>query len=343
MTVSKTRLELNQRIIWVDYAKGIGIFLVVLGHVIRSFNKGSISNVPEFYSYIDQWIYAFHMPLFFFISGLFIERSASKNLNKFVVNKLQTIAYPYFVWSIVQEIIRHFAGIESENLGSLWKSIYQPILEFWFLYVLFLISLFYVLLRHLKVSIGLFFIISVLLYTVPILGINIGSWGVIYLVCSNLVYFALGALVQERNILFYLEKARPLFLIITSLLGFLIIAFASYFNLLKINYLTVFFAFIGIAASVFLAKYLEQFARSKFLKNWGFLSLQIYVAHTIFAALTRIILRKVFHINDLTINLFLGTLIGIYGPIILYNLCSKLNFDYAFVWPSSKEKKIKFN
>lgn len=46
----------NGRIAWVDIAKGLGIFLVVLGHTYR---KNPVQN----------WIYSFHMPLFFILSG----------------------------------------------------------------------------------------------------------------------------------------------------------------------------------------------------------------------------------------------------------------------------------
>lgn len=42
----------------IDIAKGVGIFLVVYGHTIKG---------TEFRTFL----YAFHMPLFFVISGLF--------------------------------------------------------------------------------------------------------------------------------------------------------------------------------------------------------------------------------------------------------------------------------
>lgn len=43
---------------WIDWAKTIGIFLVILGH-------GGLVNEN-----IRQVIYSFHMPLFFIISGI---------------------------------------------------------------------------------------------------------------------------------------------------------------------------------------------------------------------------------------------------------------------------------
>ena len=44
------------RLEWIDKAKGIGIILVILGHTICPPN-------------IKFWLYSFHMPLFFFLSG----------------------------------------------------------------------------------------------------------------------------------------------------------------------------------------------------------------------------------------------------------------------------------
>ena len=41
---------------WIDVLKGIGIILVVIGHVNT---KG----------FLVQWLYTFHMPLFFALSG----------------------------------------------------------------------------------------------------------------------------------------------------------------------------------------------------------------------------------------------------------------------------------
>ena len=50
---------MKQRIVLYDNAKGIGIILLIFGHLF------TYGNVPF------SLIFAFHMPLFFFISGLF--------------------------------------------------------------------------------------------------------------------------------------------------------------------------------------------------------------------------------------------------------------------------------
>nr|WP_276330832.1 acyltransferase family protein [Serratia inhibens] len=56
---------------WVDYAKGIGIILVVFDHVNRGLYSANIHLSESFYQLTDSVIYSFHIPLFFFLSGLF--------------------------------------------------------------------------------------------------------------------------------------------------------------------------------------------------------------------------------------------------------------------------------
>lgn len=50
--------QIKERIDWIDIAKGLGIILVVIGHM----------PIPSNVSY---WIFSFHMPLFFLVDGLF--------------------------------------------------------------------------------------------------------------------------------------------------------------------------------------------------------------------------------------------------------------------------------
>ncbi len=70
----------RNRIEWIDMAKGYGILLVILGH----FDIGTL-NVP---------ICSFHMPLFFFLSGLtFSLKSSAK---EFFQAKLKKLIVPYF-------------------------------------------------------------------------------------------------------------------------------------------------------------------------------------------------------------------------------------------------------
>lgn len=74
-----------ERIAWIDIAKGIGIILVVFGHV---------NFVSEIDYNIIRIIYMFHMPLFFFLSGYLYKKNT--DMKGLVKNKFQKLMIPYF-------------------------------------------------------------------------------------------------------------------------------------------------------------------------------------------------------------------------------------------------------
>src|SRR5690606_15822455 len=72
------RNVMQERNAWVDYAKAIGIILVVYGHVARGVFNAGLPMEESSYLLVDSIIYSFHMPLFFFLSGLFFYDSLMK-------------------------------------------------------------------------------------------------------------------------------------------------------------------------------------------------------------------------------------------------------------------------
>jgi fucose 4-O-acetylase-like acetyltransferase len=319
------------RIAWLDNAKSIGIFFVVLGHTLRGLLSSQILEPSPLLEGIDQWIYAFHMPLFFFISGLFAERLAVKPWRQVWFNRVQVIIYPYILWSVLQEILRTITGTRAEPIADLWRISYEPVMQFWFLYVLAIASLAYTLLRKCRVPIYGFFILGLLLYLAHWLGVNFGGWGVLYMVRINLLYFGLGALVTQTNWLSRLEELSPTQLVCGAAGGFGIIALAVGLGIAERLELVPILAAIGIFASCSLARWMDGLGDNglnRNLREWGILSLQIFVAHTIFSAIARVILQKL-HAPP-AIHILLGTAAGLYGSIFLYRICEKINFPYAF-------------
>lgn len=84
----------NSRIQWIDMAKGYGIVLVLLGHL----------HVNE----MMVWIYSFHMPLFFFLSGYLF--SVKSSFREFAAGKVRKLLVPYlalYIPAIVSELYFH--------------------------------------------------------------------------------------------------------------------------------------------------------------------------------------------------------------------------------------------
>lgn len=81
----------QKRLNYLDMAKGIGIFLVVLGH-IEYIQEGTM-----------KWIFSFHMPLFFVVGGiLFRLKEEEKRLPGVTLSrKVRGILTPYLSFSLV--------------------------------------------------------------------------------------------------------------------------------------------------------------------------------------------------------------------------------------------------
>lgn len=81
--------------------KGLGILLVVIGHVSENTS-------------INKWIYSFHMPEFFFISGCvcYISREKSDFLKK----KIRSLLVPYLIFSITT--FSYWATLERSIRGQ---------------------------------------------------------------------------------------------------------------------------------------------------------------------------------------------------------------------------------
>lgn len=324
--------SISQRVRWVDYAKGVGIFLVVLGHTLRGLVNHSILELSMPVRAIDEWIYAFHMPLFFFISGLFINRSASRPLRVFVVEKLKAIAYPYVLWSVLQSILQATMSSYTTNhvsLTSLWQIVYSPVMQFWFLYTLLVITLVYAITCKLHVSPLLFLVLSIFFYCSQEY-VSLGDWGVLYLVRRYAIYLALGAVVGNSRVISELPRLKTSLLIVAIFGGFLTVGAAVGFNFINQSLVIPVVAMFGIFATVALAILLEQLNVAGFLEQWGHLSLAIFVAHTIASSILRIGLQKLLGFEQPLAHLVLGIAVGIYAPIALAIICQRIGFQYMF-------------
>lgn len=72
----------------ISIAKGLLIILMVIGH----------SGCPET---LNHWIYLFHMPAFFFISGYLFKIKNTDNLRHYTAKKIKTLWWPFVKYSII--------------------------------------------------------------------------------------------------------------------------------------------------------------------------------------------------------------------------------------------------
>lgn len=329
---------------WVDYAKAIGIILVVFGHVNRGLHSSGINVSNLFFVNMDSIIYSFHMPLFFFLSGLFFVSSIEKSTKKnFILNKINTIFYPYVIWSLLQggtEVILSKYTNAKTNIIDVLSFPFHPRAQFWFLYALLMIFIFACIIYHHKLFIkALPFIILASLIGY-LFSNKIGTHLHVDYITKNIVFFFIGCLFN-----LYKDTIQNILSTSTSMLFLFLFIISQYlFHLhYKMNYTqTGIFTFWLAVVSIFLIINLSiklSDVNIYWLRNIGELSMVIYLMHILAGSGARIILSKVFHIDNWYVHITFGTLIGIVAPVVFYYITRKTSMILLFNSPYLKFTK----
>lgn len=330
---------MGSRAYWVDYAKAIGIILVVYGHVARGlYNAGLILN-EQVYSLIDSVIYSFHMPLFFFLSGLFFFDSFKKKKVKgLVLSKVDTVVYPYFLWSILQGIIEVFMSSVTNGNASfseLLKILWEPRAQFWFLYALFFIFLLSsIIFRFIRIKFVLIvFLLSVLLYVVcSYYSVDYIPWWV----SNNFVFFVLGVVFKYYSrFLKFDGKGYLIFLLVL----FFVVQYVfhcefEYFYTDK-GWFSLLVSVVSIFVVVVVSKALSK-RPNNFVLFIGASSMGVYLMHIMAGSGARILLVKYFSVSDVFVHAVTGVILGLSLPLLVVLVVKKYKIPLFFSAPISK-------
>ena len=338
---------MEQRNEWVDYAKAIGIVLVVYGHVARGVHSAGIVIPETFYEITDSIIYSFHMPLFFFLSGLFFKNSLTKRggLN-LTFSKIDTIFYPFVLWSILQGSIEVFlSNYTNGNLtfSEVFSFLWEPRGQFWFLYALFFIFILAIILSNtvnkiipdklLHYSALLIFGLSIVLYMNQ--SIFPGS-AIFRYVPDNFVFFIFGVVFS----LYYKEGYLSRFFQVGVISILFVLGQAVFHFVLNMNYgnkgvLSLLLGFISIIFVVALSQFASK-KPSKFIIYLGTASMAIYLMHILAGSGARVILKNFLNIDSYIIHLVIGFGVGILAPLLALFIINRLKIPYFFSAPISK-------
>lgn len=145
---------MNKHLYWIDFAKVIGLYLMVLGH------GNMVSDDLRCY------IYSFHMPLFFAISGLFA-KDYIRGISV-IKGSFKTLMIPYIclnaVCLIFFSLLELYKGTFSIGLlksqmfaivlgvGYATESLTPVCTPMWFFYALFIIKIVYAVVPKTKIS-----------------------------------------------------------------------------------------------------------------------------------------------------------------------------------------------
>ena len=140
----------NKRLDWVDTLRGLAMFFVVCGHCLSSIK-----------STLRKYIYSFHLPLFFFISGI-IFKDENLSTKEFLKKKTRNLVISYFILNIICFALVYLLKLDARSTYSIPKLLVgmffsheevllAPCPPSWFLLALFLTeTIFYFLHKYAK-------------------------------------------------------------------------------------------------------------------------------------------------------------------------------------------------
>ncbi len=184
-----------------DIMKAIAIFFVVLGHICACYNiQGNIIVITYFT----------RMPLFFFVSGYFLEKSISKYSMKVLLKKkFVSLVIPYLIWSGIAFLTNVGIAIYSEvEMNKEWIisefiEVFFYARSVWYLIVLFLTDMVYIWLKKNRVPLWGYGIVWILLsLLVPGRVFNLYKFKWLF------PFFILGGLLSGNENIKILEKIR---------------------------------------------------------------------------------------------------------------------------------------
>lgn len=284
---------MNKRIEWIDVAKAILIFLVVLGH-----------------SPIPQWecnaINSFHMAAFFTLSGFTF--SYKGNLKEFLIKKVRSILVPYIEFSVILLCFFFVKStfLHSGNFDILegLKSMIIPIsgrdttsvYGLWFLPCLFLSEVAIAIFMDLKSRYKIF---SSILFAIVLLALCLISYlyfhvaSVLSVLPIAVFFIILGTLlkrVMRRSFIALCLNAIVLVLCIymnTVWLGYNVDMSSMYLGFVPLYIIS------GITGALFICYIAQYLTRIPYIQQFGKDSLYIYGLHYVVISLISSVLTGV--------------------------------------------------
>jgi fucose 4-O-acetylase-like acetyltransferase len=314
--------------------KGVAIILVVLGHVGQGMNHRHLLQSTAYYL-SEHFIYAFHMPAFFFVAGLFLDRSLTRRGPLgFAAEKVRTILYPYLLWPLLAlPLLPWISKFQSGPRPSVLSYLGNLLIgdDGWFLFTLFFILMLAILTRSLPLWSRLLLAIP-LSYFWP----NTGHHGIDG-IFSEYIFVVTGQLVGSR--ISNIENLNKWVAAAASLALFAAIAVATvHYGLPGLpGFLFIPLGLSGTAGLFFLAVSIPLPPIGRSIAWLGEASIAIYLLSPYFQGTVRQILFQLFHTTSISVHIPLQTVAAVLFPALIYHNRKLLHTEWFFKMPAWRE------
>lgn len=211
---------MSKRIEWVDVCKGFAMLLVMMGHT-------------SFSTPIKTWLYTFHVPMFYFLSGYVFSVKKYSGFKEFLLAKSKTLLLPMVILGMIicisdafvipespiaETLIKRVAGIFIELRGGAFD------IKLWFIVSIFVAEvMFYMIIKftkgNVKGIIAVLCICSLCAFTYTKVINRICPWAIETALVA-VGYLGAGYLVRNYTNDFIVNLHRLRWMIIMAILSF---------------------------------------------------------------------------------------------------------------------------
>jgi len=319
----------------IDAAKGIAIFLVVLGHIVaRTPPEGHL-----WWSVLIRVIYSFHMPFFMYVAGctahyVYEPIDGIKKYSLFVRKKASRLILPYIIMGVIillgkvgaMKIGLHVDNPVNSSADVIGVFLYPRVSYssfLWFVYVLFEL---YLLLPLLELALSrLSFYLLILFVTLQFLEMT--HLFALNSLAHSILFFSIGLMVMKNYDLYasVIDRYGSIMLGI-----FVLLLVVCYFSPAMPDLIM---ASLSIPALHYLVR-ARALLRSDIILLCGSYSFSIYLFNTICIGMTKALLFLAIDWNYRNFYFFIIVLTcaGIFFPIVITRCLNKLSPRIAHVF-----------
>jgi uncharacterized membrane protein YcfT len=328
MTSGTTRLA------WVDLAKGLSIFLVVIMYCAAS--VGEDTGQTGFLHWTIAFAMPFRMPEFFLISGLFLSQVIDRPWRAYADRRALHYFYFYALWATLHIILKiTLSGRDPAGaVGALALAVVEPYGVWWFIYMLGVFSLVSKLLHQVRIPHAATLAVAALL---QVASIQTGSY-LIDQFAAYFVYFFAGFVFAPGcfRLAKWTQANRPTavgVLVLWALVNALLV-FTPGFRLDPVHIqmgwaalpgVHLLAAFAGATAIIMVAALLVGLPRMDWLRRLGTHSLVIYLAFVLPMGIARTLLLSLGLEEPNFVSLVI-MVVAIVSPLVLWWITRKLGF-----------------
>ncbi|MBS0527854.1 MAG: acyltransferase family protein [Proteobacteria bacterium] len=332
MTGNGTASLRNERVDWVDYAKGICIIMVVMMHSVLGVEAAA--GQTGFMHLVVAFAKPFRMPDFFLISGLFLSVVIDRDWRTYLDRKVVHFAYFYVLWVTIQfgfKAPSFAADVGWPGVARLYlMSFIDPFGTLWFIYLL---PVFFVVIKATRqISPWAIWGFAAAL---EMAHISTG-WTLIDEFAARFVYIYSGYLFATY--VFALSnraRANPVLALAGLALWFVANAGLVYVGVSEWPIISLALGLAGACAIITFGTLLAKMHWLGFVRYCGQHSIVIYLAFFLPMATTRTLLLKTGVIQDIGLVSLIVTVCGVIGALLTWWACRNTRLNFLFERPDA--------